>query len=97
MEIEKAVDNSDAIAVCVSNTSIAKEGYVQREFRRVLDIALEKLGGTTFVIPVRLDDCLLPRQLRDRQSLDFFTHDQQDTVFAKLMASLNIRKAALGI
>ena len=43
LEIEKAVESSDAVIVCVSNTSVAKEGYVQKELRQVLNIALEKL------------------------------------------------------
>ncbi len=42
LEIEKTVESSDAVIVCVSSVSVAKEGYVQRELRRVLDIALEK-------------------------------------------------------
>ena len=43
LEIEKAVEASDAVIVCVSSTSVAKEGYVQKELRRVLNIALENL------------------------------------------------------
>lgn len=62
LEIEKAVEASDAVIVCVSSTSVAKEGYVQKELRRVLNIALEKLEGAIFVMPIRLDDCALPRQ-----------------------------------
>ena len=97
LEIENAVETSDAVIVCVSNVSVAKEGYVQKELRQVLDIALEKLQGSIFVIPVRLDDCSLPRQIRDRQALDFFPDDRRDAAFKKLVASLNIRKDALGI
>jgi len=97
LEIEKAVEASDAVVVCVSSTSVAKEGYVQRELRQVLEIALEKLDGSIFVIPIRLDDCELPRKLRDRQFLDYFPAANQSTAFEKLMASLKIRKDHLGI
>lgn len=97
LEIEKAVESSDAVIVCVSNTSIAKEGYVQRELRRVLDIALEKLEGAIFVLPVRLDDCALPRQLRDKQALDYFPESKRPAAYDKLKASLEIRKEHLGI
>jgi len=97
LEIEKAVETSDAVIVCVSKVSVAKEGYVQRELRQVLNIALEKLEGAIFVIPVRLDDCPFPRQIRDRQALDFFPDDRRDAAFTKLVASLKIRKDALGI
>lgn len=97
LEIEKAVEDSDAVVVCVSNVSVAKEGYVQKELRQVLDIALNKLEGSIFVIPVRLNECDLPRQLRDRQALDFFPEDRRDSAFKKLLKSLTIRKDALGI
>jgi len=97
LEIEKAVEASDAVIVCVSHVSVAKEGYVQKELRQVLDIALNKLDGAIFVIPVRLDECELPRSIRDRQGLDFFPEDRRDSAMRKLLASLKIRKDALGI
>ena len=57
-EIDKALDNSDAVIVTLSTGSVSKEGYVQKELRFVLDIALEKPDGTIFILPLRLDDCL---------------------------------------
>jgi hypothetical protein len=97
LEIEKAVESADAVIVCVSSISAKKEGYVQRELRRVLDIAQEKLEGAVFVLPVRLDDCELPRQLRDRQFVNYFPESQRAIVFEKLKKSLMLRRDALGI
>ena len=97
LEIEKAVETSDAVVVCVSSISLAKEGYVQKELRQVLDIALEKLYEAIFVIPVKLDNCELPRQLRDRQALDYFPESRQAAAYDRLKASLKIRKDRLGI
>jgi hypothetical protein len=97
LEIETAVEAADAVIVCVSSVSIAKEGYVQRELRRVLDIATEKLQGAIFVLPVRLDECAVPRQIRDRQFVDYFPDSKRDAAFKKLKASLELRKDGLGI
>ena len=97
LEIEKAVEASDAVIVCVSSTSIVKEGYVQKELRRVLNIALEKLEGAVFVLPVRLDECELPRQVRDKQALDYFPPSKRAAAYDKLITSLRLRKDALGI
>jgi hypothetical protein len=97
MEIEKAVDASDAIIVCVSSVSVQKEGYVQRELRRVLRKAEEKLEGAIFVLPVKLDACELPYQLREIQSLDYFPESIRDKAYERLELSLKIRKDALGI
>ena len=97
LQIEKAVESSDAVIVCVSKTSISKEGYVQRELRKVLDIALEKLEGEIFILPVKLDECDLPRKLKDRQALNYFPESNRSAAYDKLTASLSIRKDSLGI
>src|SRR5688572_30088243 len=55
LEIEKAVEDSDAVIVCLSNNSVSKEGYLQKELRKVLSIADEKPEGTIFIIPLRFD------------------------------------------
>ena len=97
LEIEQAVEAADAVIVCVSSVSVSKEGYVQKELRRVLQIAEEKLEGAIFVLPVRLDECQMPRQLKDKQFLDYFPDTKRDSAFEKLKTSLKLRKDALGI
>jgi TIR domain-containing protein len=97
LEIVKAVESADAVLVCVSTISMAKEGYVQKELRRILDLALEKLEGAIFIIPVRLDDCGIPRQLKDWQFLDYFPESRHDTAYDRLRSSLQTRMDALGI
>ena len=91
LEIEKAVESSDAVIVCVSGRSVTKEGYVQKEIRKVLDIALEKPEETIFIIPLRLDDCELPRRLRSLHYVDYFPAEKSDQVYKKLLQSLDIR------
>lgn len=97
LEIEKAVETADAVIVCVSRISVKKEGYIQRELRRVLRIAEEKLEGAIFVLPVRLDECERSRQLKDREFMDYFPEDRRNSVFERLKLSLKLRKDALGI
>src|SRR5260221_9891858 len=57
LEIYRAIRDADAIIICLSTVSVTKEGYVNKEVRRALDIAEEKPEGTIYVIPLRLDDC----------------------------------------
>ena len=70
LEIEKALRTSDAILLCFSALSVAKEGYIQREYKRAMKYLEEKPEGTIFVIPVRLDDCELPHFIREIQWVD---------------------------
>jgi formylglycine-generating enzyme required for sulfatase activity len=97
MEIEKAVESSDIVLVFLTNNSINKEGYIQRELRLVLNVALNMTEGTIFVIPLRMDECQLPRSLRSWQWLDYFPADRRAQAYERLLASLRIRAEKLGI
>ena len=87
LEIEKAVEASDAILVCLTKNSINKEGYVQRELRIVLDFADYKPEGTLYIIPIRLEECEPPRRLRTWQYADYF-EGQRERGFHRLLVSL---------
>lgn len=91
MEIEKAVEVADVVLVCVSSRSVTKEGYIQREIKFALDIALEKPEGTIFIIPLRLDDCDVPRRLRSWQYVDYFPSEKRKASFQRLLQSLKLR------
>lgn len=91
LEIEKAVEAADVVIVCLSSHSVSKEGYVQRELKFVLDIALEKPEGTIFVIPLRLDDCAVPRRLRSWQYVDYYPQDHRKRAYQRLVQSLHGR------
>lgn len=97
MEIEKAVEAADAVIVCLSSNSVPKEGYVQKELRFALGIALEKPEETIFILPIRLDECVVPRSLRSIQYIDFFPRERNTVVFKRLMESLQTRASKLDI
>lgn len=91
LEIEKAAEAADAVIVCISNNSVTKEGYIQRELRFVLNVADEKPEGTIFIIPLRLDDCELPRRMRLWQFADYF-EEQREHGYQRLLITLRMRK-----
>ncbi|MFT3893743.1 MAG: SUMF1/EgtB/PvdO family nonheme iron enzyme [Anaerolineales bacterium] len=93
LEIEKALRAADMIIVCLSKEFVSKEGYVQREFRKAVSYAEEKPEGTTYIIPLRLDDCETPYKFQQWQWLDYFATGAQD----KLLISLRMRAEKLGI
>lgn len=95
LEIEKAVEAADVVIVCVSNRSVSKEGYVQKEIRKVLDIALEKPEETIFIIPLRFEDCELPRRLRTWHYVDYFPAGQRSRAYQRLLQSLHVRSGQL--
>lgn len=95
MEIEKAVEAAEVVIVCLSNNSVSKEGYIQKELRFVLDIALEKPEGAIFVVPLRLDDCELPSRLSSWHYVDYFPPEQRDRAYQRLLKSLEARSNQL--
>ena len=72
MEITSAVRAADAVIVCLSNQSVTKEGYVQKEIRFALDVADEKPEGSIYIIPARLEECQVPSRLNRWQWVDIF-------------------------
>lgn len=89
MEIELALKASDAILLCFSELSVAKEGYIQREYKRAMRYQEEKPDGTIYLIPVRLDKCDLPYFIKDVQYVDF------PDGYERLVVSLNLRSGKL--
>jgi hypothetical protein len=92
-EIRDALRDADVVLICLSRSSVAKEGYVQREIRRALDVAEEKLESSIFIIPVRLEDCDVPDRLRKWQWVDIHLQDSTQ----KLQCSLHARAHELGL
>jgi hypothetical protein len=90
-EIEIAVEESHVVVVCLSNASVSKEGYVQKEIGAVLDQASRMTAGTIFLIPARLQECPLPRLLRDYQAVDLYVPGGYD----RLKQSLQRRQQQL--
>ena len=89
-KIEEAVETSDIVIICLSSNSVSQEGFVQKELRYAREIAFEKPDETIFLIPLRLDDCTVPRGLRFYQWGDYFG-EQVDETYSALLESLKVR------
>lgn len=72
LEIRRAVKASHVVIVCLSQQSITKAGYVQKEIKFSLDVADEQPEGVIFLIPLRLENCTVPDRLQKRQWVDLF-------------------------
>jgi len=84
LEIEKAIQNSNVVIIFLSKKSVDKEGYVQREIPDAVELA-EKNTKSTLIIPVRLEECSIPKKLSNWTSVDLYQKDG----FIKLKQILN--------
>ncbi|HBI00483.1 MAG TPA: hypothetical protein DHW49_07500 [Anaerolineae bacterium] len=89
--IEASMENSDVIIIFLSNQSINKKGFVQREMRDAYTISLFQPENIIFLIPIRLDECIPPRSLKDLHYMDFFG-ENKDKTYNKLIQTLEKRK-----
>ena len=62
--IEGAIENSAFFAPCFSQHSVNKKGGFQAEIRYALDCARQIPLDEIFVVPLRLDDCRVPRTIQ---------------------------------
>lgn len=71
--IESAIDSSDFFLACLSRNSLRKRGTFQRELRMAIDCARNVPLDETYFIPLRLDDCAVPRAISSEwQHIDLF-------------------------
>lgn len=71
--IERAIEVSDFVIACFSTGSISKRGHFQCELRYAMDCAAKLPLDDVFLIPVRLEECPVPREIRRRiQYVDLF-------------------------
>lgn len=71
-EIRRALDKAEVIVVFISDKSVTKRGYVQREVRLALEKAEEKLVDDIYLIPVLLDENVtVPDLIKDLQFIRY--------------------------
>jgi hypothetical protein len=78
LEIQKAIEASDYIIICLSRYSVTKRGYIQKEFRKALSVLETLPDGDIYIIPIRLDECEVPSSFLAKQWLDWHESNAQE-------------------
>ncbi len=86
--IKKNLKEANYIILLLSETSVKKRGYVQREFKLALDYFQEKLEDDIYLIPLKINDCNIPNNLSGFQWIEYNTED----CFNQILESLTIQK-----
>jgi len=92
-EIEQALETCDFVMVFLSTRSVGKTGYVQREFRRALYHSEEMPEGHIHTIPVKLDDCEVPRRFGRHQ----WANLEEAGAFERIVRALHYGLAQRGL
>jgi hypothetical protein len=83
--IETAIQTSDFFVACFSRRATSKRGSFHSELRYALNCAAKVPLDEIFFIPLRLDECVVPRRIaRQVQYLDLFP--EWDAGVSRVMA-----------
>jgi hypothetical protein len=89
--IKRAVRNADAVIVCLSRKATTKAGFLQKEIKFVLDVADEQPEDSIFVIPLKLEECEVPRRMDEWHWISFF----DERGYERLLRALRHRAGEL--
>jgi hypothetical protein len=70
--IINVIKESHFFLACISRNSVNKRGFIQLEINEALEIWKQKLNTDIYLIPVRLEDCNVPKELEKFQRVDLF-------------------------
>lgn len=88
-EIKKGLREANYVILLLSDNSVRKRGYVQREFKLALKYYEEKLEDDIYLIPLKINKCDVPESLSSFQWIEIT--DESDA-FESILASLNIQQ-----
>ncbi|HEV3038075.1 MAG TPA: toll/interleukin-1 receptor domain-containing protein [Candidatus Angelobacter sp.] len=92
-EILAAMHACDVVLVCLSEASVKKEGYIQKEIGDALSVAEEKPDGLIFIIPLRIENVRVPSRLEHCQCANLFEQDG----YQRLVHALSVRSSGMCI
>lgn len=84
LAIQEALHRADFIILLLSETSVSKRGYIQREFRKALEYCEYKLDSDIYIIPIKLNECDVPQQLQRFQWIEYTDQEMNKSVLRAL-------------
>lgn len=80
------------ILIFLSNNSVNKNGVLEKRIDHILDILNDIRWEPTLVIPVRLEECPIPKRLKKWKYWDLYSENSQNT-FQNLLSELRLTGA----
>jgi hypothetical protein len=95
--IRAAISEADFFLACLSRHAVDKRGFVQAEMKQALRLWEEKPEGSIYLIPVKLEDCLVPESLAPFQHADLSEPDGLSRLVSAIRQGMELRRAVLEI
>lgn len=95
IEIDRALREANVVIAWLSNSSVSKRGFVQREANFAIDNLKFKLPTDIYFIPVLLEPCEVPTHLAIRQYIDINTPNAWEQLLASLTLAASQQSIAI--
>jgi len=95
--IERALQDSDFFLACLSEVAVRKRSYIRQEIRDAVKRREQMLEHDIYLIPVRLEECEVPEELRAHQWLDLFKPNGWERLVRALHVGLERRGKTLPV
>jgi len=94
LEIQAALSAADVVIICLSK-KFGKPGYRQKELRIALNKADLQPDGEIFIIPARLGECEIPKNLAKWHWVDLFELDGYEMLMRTLRLQAEKKNVSL--
>jgi TIR domain len=96
--IQQAIEVADFVLINFSHRSVEKRGHFQAELRYALDLAKRVPLDDIFLVPVRLSDCEIPREITERtQYIDLFPdHEVGMQALTRMITAQALKRSRRG-
>lgn len=81
LKIRKAIEQSQYFVALMSEQSVTKRGFVQKELRFALDVLGEIPPGQIYFVPARLENCDVPDAIRSLHWIDLWKKEDFEQLF----------------
>jgi hypothetical protein len=94
-EIRRAIREADFVLICFSSHVVVKRGYIQREIRFALDSYNDLPPGQVLLLPVRLEECVVPQDIGRYEYTDLFQQDGYARLTRSILSHWMARRQGL--
>lgn len=91
--LEESLEDADFVVVCLTRQSVEKRGPFQREINKALDRLWDFMPKDIFLIPVRFEECEVPRHLAIKvQHIDYYKEGEWERLVEAIRAEVRRRE-----
>ena len=90
--IRSAIKRADFFIIFLSNHSVNRRGFLQKEIHMALDVWEGMLRSDIYLIPIRLSECLIPDELSSFQWVDFYDGSGWEKLLSAIKSGLRRRR-----